>query len=233
MLVLGALLLHTNILCLSIASFRFASLLFSSLRFAPLLCSFLFFPPPRGLSTLRIVRGRGERYNVPRTCSILPSCQSTLPVYTGYADGARSGPLRQTFQQKISSSSSSSSSPFLFFLLLFIIIIIVVVIIVIVIVIVILILVVPSSSSSFPRCSQLFASFLSFFLLSPCLPLAREPLSWSSRLYHTAKKLLRLPYARSSGYIYVHIYLRSTSLPRSRGFSALALRAAASFFRGR
>ena len=80
------------------------SFLFSSLPFHSLLrASFLFLPPPRGPSTLYIVRGRGERYNVPRTCSILPSCQSTLPVYTGYADGAWSGPPRQTLRHKISS----------------------------------------------------------------------------------------------------------------------------------
>lgn len=33
-----------------------------------------------------IARGRVERYNVPRTRSILPPCRYTLPVYTGYAD---------------------------------------------------------------------------------------------------------------------------------------------------
>lgn len=47
---------------------------------------------------------------MPGPCSILPSCQSTLPVYTGYADGAWSGPPRQTLQQSASSSSSSSSA---------------------------------------------------------------------------------------------------------------------------
>lgn len=33
-----------------------------------------------------IARGRVERYNVPRTRSILPPRRYTLPVYTGYAD---------------------------------------------------------------------------------------------------------------------------------------------------
>lgn len=55
-----------------------------------------------------IARGRAERYNVPRTCSILPPRRSTLPVYTGYADGAWSGPPRQSRRERTSSSSSSS-----------------------------------------------------------------------------------------------------------------------------
>lgn len=47
-----------------------------------------------------IARGRAERYNVPRTRSILPPRRSTLPVYTGYADGARSGPPRQSRRER-------------------------------------------------------------------------------------------------------------------------------------
>lgn len=104
------------------ASFRFSPLLFPSrlassrpvpsrLVSADLVFSFPSASLPStasgSLYSAGVARGRGERYNVQRTCPILPSYQSTLPVYTGYADVAWSGPPRQTLQPRTSFSSSA------------------------------------------------------------------------------------------------------------------------------
>ena len=85
------------------------SLLLLNYHFPPSLSLCIFHRPslPLSLSREREIfrlchraRGRVERYNVPRTRSILPPRWSTLPVYTGYADGAWSGPRRQSRRER-------------------------------------------------------------------------------------------------------------------------------------